>query len=156
MSEQLIIHGIPFNYPTAGESPGWGEAASDWAQAVTDSLNTLISVGDIFPTSASIANNQSSAVNVAGLAFNIANVKSAVIEYYIARSTSLSNLNEQGTISIIYRPSSTDWEMQRESLNDAGLLFSITSAGQLQYTSSNLSGTSYQGKIKFRARTLQP
>lgn len=156
MSRTLTIQNVPYTYPEAGETPGWGEAATDWAQAVTDAVNGIVGAGDILPTLATIANNQTIFTSVTGLIFNTTNVKAAHIEYMVFRSTNSTELDEIGSLSAIYNTSTTSWELGRRSTGDAGIEFSITSGGQIQYKSSNIAGTSYSGRIRFRARTLAP
>lgn len=132
-----------------------GLTATD-AQAAIDEIKTLIdnftvgSPGDIEETSFSLTNNQSSAADVTGLAFANGVVRSfqAIVSVYIDAS---SDLFEQFELNGIQRGS--DWVMSIESEgDDSGLSFSITSAGQVQYTSSNVAGFT-SGVAKFRAIT---
>jgi hypothetical protein len=104
-----------------------------------------VPVGDIAQTNFSFANNQSVAANITGLVFNNSSVRSFVSEVAIERGTSseayiLNGVNINGTFS-----------MSQESVgDDTGVEFSITSSGQVQYTSTD--GVS--GTIRFRARSL--
>ena len=108
------------------------------------------SAGDISETSFSFANNQASPANVTGLAFANGVVRSfqAIVSVYVDAS---SDLFEQFELNGIQR--GADWAMSIESEgDDSGLAFSITNAGQVQYTSANAAGFS-AGTIKFRAIT---
>lgn len=110
----------------------------------------LSSPGDISETSFSAANNQSSAADVTGLAFANGVVRSfqAQVSVFIDATSDLFEVfNLQG----IQKGSS--WDMSIDSTGDAsGIVFSITSAGQVQYQSSNISGF-ISNTIKFRATT---
>jgi len=108
------------------------------------------SAGDISETSFSAANNQSSAANVTGLAFNNAVVRSfkAIVSVYIDAT---SDLFEQFELQGIQKGS--QWDMSISSVGDSsGITFSITTGGQVQYTSTNVTGFS-SNTVKFRAWT---
>ena len=104
--------------------------------------------GDLDSTAFSFANNQSVAANVTGFAFANATVRgfNALVTVEIDAT---ADLFEQFNLQGIQKGSS--WNMSIESVGDnSGVAFSITSAGQVQYTSGNVSGFS-AGLIKFRA-----
>jgi hypothetical protein len=147
MSVTLTVNGTPYSFPSQGTNPAWGENIVDWAEAVTDVLSTLSSATDILNSSFTILDNQSSEQSVVGLSFDISLVRGAIIEYSLYRSGSTPK-DEKGTMWISY--DGTDWELSREANNDVGVVFTITNAGQVKYTSSN---TSASGVMKFRART---
>lgn len=108
------------------------------------------SAGDINETSFSAANNQVSAANVTGLAFANGTVRSfrADVSVFIDAT---ANLYEKFTLEGIQRDS--DWSMEVSSVGDASnVTFTITAAGQVQYTSGNEAGFS-SNTMKFRAVT---
>lgn len=155
----LTVGGVPYSYPQNSEL-GWGENATDWATAVTNQLSTLSVPGDISLTSFNLANNQSSSIDVIGLSFDIGSVLMATIEYYIKRSTDSSNYSEGGFLLAVYNPVSLTWSWNKYKAGSSGptsdgVQFSITSSGQVQYTSDNISGANYTGQIKFKARVLK-
>jgi len=109
------------------------------------------SPGDISETSFSAANNQSAAANVTGLAFANATVRSfeALVSVYVNATTSLYEVFKLQGIQ-----KGASWNMSATSTGDSsGFVFSITSAGQVQYTDSNYTGFS-AATVKFRAQTL--
>lgn len=65
--------------------------------------------------------------------------------------TGSSELMEVGTFSGVYRPSNSSWSLLNETFSgdDSGVTLSINSSGQLQYTSTNLSGTLLESQSKF-------
>lgn len=108
------------------------------------------SAGDINETSFAMANNQTIAANVTGLAFAAGTVRSFSALVSVAIDAT-ADLFEQFHLQGINR--GTAFSMSVDSVGDAsGVTFSITSAGQVQYTSGNAAGF-VSGAIKFRAIT---
>jgi hypothetical protein len=108
------------------------------------------SAGDIQETSFSLANNQAAAANVTGFAFAAGVVRSfeALVSVEIDAA---SDLYETFKLHGVQRGS--DFAMSVEGTGDNSLVvFSITTAGQVQYTSGNYT-TFVAGSIKFRAIT---
>jgi len=100
--------------------------------------------GDISQTSFTAADNQSSPANVTGLAFANGSVRSFFTQLSIVRNSTYAIYRLEG----IQKGSS--WEMsQNYTGDDTGLVFSITTGGQIQYTSSN---TGFTATLKFRAQ----
>lgn len=106
---------------------------------------------DIDETSFVGANNVSTPTDVTGLVFPNANVRvfTAVVSATVIATTSLY---EEFTIRGIQKGS--DWDIAISEVGDvSNVLFTITSSGQIQYTSPDYTGfTSLT--IKFRAITL--
>lgn len=87
----------------------------------------------------SFTNNQAVAANVTGLLLDSSSEKAAVIEYVIFRDGT-ADLFESGVIKAHFN--GTDWDHTLERQGDAGVSFSITSGGQIQYTSTDNAGSS--------------
>lgn len=103
------------------------------------------SSGDIAETSFTASNNQSSAANVTGLAFANATVRSFHALISIVRGSTY----QQSLIVGVQKGS--DWVMSETAIgDDCGISFTITTAGQIQYTSTN---TGSSATVKFRAFT---
>ena len=125
----------------------------DATSSIQTQLNSKIGLaaGDIADTLFSAANNQSSAANVTGLAFSNAVTRSFVAQVSVT-TVATANLYEQFELRGIQRAS--DWVFNVMSIGDnSGVTFSITSAGQIQYTSPNNAGF-VSCKIHFSASTL--
>lgn len=88
------------------------------------------------------------------------------LDVYISKTTTglyelvrLGNLGteliKEQTLRGVFRTTSLEWEIgAAESIgDDAGITFSMTSAGQLRYTSTNIAGTVADSFMKF---TIQP
>jgi len=158
LAKTLIVNNIPFEYPTSGQEPGWGGPATDWATEVTEVLSNIVGPDDILETTFNIANNQSSAQNVTGLVFNIGSVRSAVIEYNVYRTsdTTPNGLLETGEMHIAYNTATSSWLLGIGGVvGNSGVNFSITSLGQVQYTSTDIGDTNYSGLMKFSAKAKQ-
>ena len=114
------------------------------ATAIGDSSH----VGDIAHTSFAASNNQSSAASITGFAFAAASVRSfkALVSVSIDAT---SGLNESFDLQGIQLAGG--FVLSQSSVgDDSGIIFSITSAGQIQYTSTNVAGF-VSSKINFRA-----
>lgn len=109
------------------------------------------SAGDINETSFSLANNQASPANVTGLAFANAVVRSFEALVSVERDAD-SDLFEVFTLRGIQKGASWDMSVTANG-DDSGIVFSITSSGQIQYISSDLTGH-ISSVAKFRAITL--
>jgi hypothetical protein len=142
-SEVLSLSGQEITSNAATDSTAGHMTAAD--KAKLDSLGSG-SAGDIAETSFSFADNQSSAADVTGLAFANGTVRSFRAQVSINRG---ADGYEVFTLHGIQKAAS--WEMSAESTgDDTGVLFSITSAGQVQYTSTDATDG---GTMKFRAET---
>ncbi len=110
----------------------------------------IASTGDINETSFSLSNNQSSPANITSFVFANGSVRSfeALVSVYIDAT---SPLYEVFTLRGIQKSSSWDLSIS-SSGDDSQISLSITSAGQVQYTSANISGFN-SGVMKFRAIT---
>ena len=107
-----------------------------------------ITTGDIPQTSFVIANNQSAPANVTGLAFANGSIESAEVQYSIVINATTS-LYESGFIHLIQQ--SGTWSIaQMANFDNTNVIFSVTNAGQVQYTSPSYTGYS-SGKMQFRA-----
>jgi len=110
----------------------------------------------IVETQATIANNQTTFADVIGLVFDSSVTTSAQATYVIERNTdSITKLVETGTIRVFYNSQTDDWDMDRTFTGDAEMTdIDIDSDGQVQYKSSNESGSNYIGTIIFKATGL--
>jgi hypothetical protein len=113
-------------------------------------------VGAINETQFTIVNNQTTWADITGLSFNPTLLRGARIYYTINRkhTTPNSQITEFGRILISYNDTDTAWDISRESNNDAGIEMMITTAGQFQYKSSNISGSVDVSALRFEASTI--
>lgn len=154
MPVSVTINGEVFSYPAPRDPPGWGNQATDSFVALTNVVNSVSGPNDILQTVSNIANNQVSPMNIVGLSFNPAVVKGARVDYNVYRVTSTSEVVEQGSMYLSYKPNAATWDLVTIGSQGSNIVFSITSLGQVQYTSNNMSGINYVGSITFRAIAL--
>lgn len=107
-----------------------------------------------------LANNIASPTEVTGLVFNSDGVSQAVVEYLVQRvttGTGAHELIESGIFIVCYRPTTVGWSIVLVQINkpdDSGVDFTVTSSGQVQYTSSNIPGTPSISTVYWRSRTI--
>lgn len=119
----------------------------DWS---TFNNKASVILGDILPSSFNITNNQVAAANVTGFSFN-----SAAIRSFTAHVSVIINAttNKYETFNILGLQKNGSFDITIDGLGDnSGIVFGITSAGQITYTSTNNTGFT-SGTIKFRALT---
>lgn len=133
-------------------TPAWWNSLRDAGIAIEQWLGTYIT-----ETLFSIANNQVAPSDITGLAFDPTKIGGFTIDYRVYRNTTgggATELAEQGQLVGAYSPVAGTWEMtEGPDVGDAGIDFSITNAGQVQYTSTNISGTPANSYIRFKARS---
>lgn len=96
--------------------------------------------------SANILNNQTSPVSIQGL--NFTGSTSGRVSYEVRRVTDTQQKVALGELMLLYKASG--WQISDSYFGDAtGVSFSVTATGQIQYTSSNLTGSNYSGIIYF-------
>ena len=98
-----------------------------------------------------ITNNQTSATSLTGIVFDKLDVKAVKLLINVERSTDTvaEQLNETGEIWLSYSAKKDTWSIFLQSFgDDAGVTFTVTSGGQLQYTSTNLAGANYAGNLR--------
>jgi len=154
MPKKLIIGTDEFEFPEQGDSPDWAEQVTDWATAVTEALTTVQQPNDILTQAALIANLQTTPASIPGFSFDTSEVVAINAEYIVIRRTvsPAVNMVESGFLSGNF--DGTNWTISRRQQGEAGIEFSITPGGQVQYTSTDISGTSYEGVISFKAKVF--
>lgn len=154
MATTVTINGSSFSLPSQGDSAPWGDDLSDIILALIAVSNDTLGTADILTTSFNVANNQAVAANVNGLSFNTSLVRSAIIQYSLYRTSTTTEMSETGHIYVTYKSTAGTWEIAQSYAGSSDVTFTITNAGQVQYISSNFSGTSYSGKMKFNAKAF--
>jgi hypothetical protein len=116
---------------------------------IADQIGASAHAGDIAHTSFAAANNVSSPANVTGLAFAAASVRSFKVQISVSIDAT-TDLNEVFELTGVQLASG--FVMASSSVgDDSGVVFTITSAGQIQYTSQNSAGF-VSNTMKFRAQ----
>lgn len=115
-----------------------------------------IYVGDDTQGTFSMSNNQSSAASITNLSFSGSAFRGAVVQYTVYRYHSgVYEGSQVGTLYLGYRTNAADWKIDDIANGDlVGVTFTITAAGQVQYTSTNLSGSQTSFVMKWNYWTL--
>lgn len=141
------------NYTPSSEA---GESTANISAHIKGIDTALATAGGGESTgNTTIANNQSTAANVTGLSFSGATYRTVSIRYSIARATATVETNCQGELDMTYNTLAGTWSISNDATNsNAGITFDVTNAGQVTYTSTNISGTGYVGTIRWSAKTF--
>jgi len=152
------------NNAEQSEDDAADSAAASAASAVVAA--SYFGSGAIADTSFTIANNQSSSADVTGLSFNGALMRSAEFIAHFYRNTTGVGATELCAVVryfCAYKTVAASWDITPIGISGdvdsstgapAGVTLSITSAGQVQYTSTNITGTAASSVMHFRANTL--
>lgn len=154
MSTTITLNGSSYTVASQGSSPPWGDDQADLLLALVAIAQSTSGSGDILTTSFNLANNQVVAANVTSASFDDSTIRGFIMSYSIYRSTTLNEESETGQIFGCYKSTAGTWEIAQTYGGSSGVTFSITNAGQLQYTTTNLAGASYSGKLKFKASSF--
>jgi hypothetical protein len=150
----VTLNNKSFLIPTAGEE-GYAEELTAYLTELAVVANSFIQPLDILPTNFNFSNNQVAPADVTGLSFPTASVVGVTIDYVITRDNG-TKITEKGNL-YAYQ-GETNWHLAQGNVlsdsptGDVGILFSITSDGQVQYTSTNYAGQT-SGIITFTAKT---
>jgi hypothetical protein len=156
----ITINGQVISFPASGDSPDWSPAIVQFAQAVAAALAISTNAYDVSPQTFTIDSyNSASNVNIPNLTFPTNAVRTVFIRYSVYRTTNSANAYEAGDLVAIYNPNNatnSKWAVSqiRSAGGGANLTFNMTDAGQIQFTTTALSGSSHAGKIAFDARAF--
>lgn len=157
MATNISIQGTTIEFPTSGQSPNWAPALVDFAKAVEAALGTVVGPFDVPQQIYIMTSNANSNVDLPNLSFPTANVQGAQIFYSVYRNTSTETITETGFFVVNYNSTAAPglkWEISREYIGDAQVTFNITDVGQVQFSSSLITGTGHNGKIIYQAKAV--
>lgn len=98
-----------------------------------------------------ILNNQASVVSLQNLALDKTQVKSGRIDIDLRRKDDSSERRSVGSLFCVYRPVSDSWDIWPDLHGDEmGVVWTITAAGQIQYTSDNMAGGNYVSDFEYK------
>jgi hypothetical protein len=157
----IQIGSTTIDFPDSAASPNWSEAVIQFAQTVAEQLNITTGTYDVPSQYFSIdAYNGVSNVDIPALSFPPSAVRAVFIRYSVYRQTSLANVDEAGDIIVVYNPNNSvgyKWTMTTGNKTGKGgeITFNINDLGQMQFSTTALSGSGHTGKIAFNARALE-
>lgn len=159
MSRSITIQGTVIDFPAPGESPEWGQAVEDFAVAVQTALNGVAGAYDVSPQVMNIDayNPTSSATDITNLGFSTTSVRGAIINIAVSRQTNSTKATEISVLHIVYNAdggTGSKWSITRETTGDASIDFTVTDGGQVQFTTTAVSGSSHTGILSYSAKSL--
>lgn len=120
---------------------------------VRQAIQSLIGLGGGSQIKFAIA-NAVGPLPVTGLVLDKADFKGAIVHFDLERFTDTQNVQEQGFLFLTHDTDDDVWRISLSSnLDDAGVVFSITGAGEVEYTSDDLTGANYNGFIRISSIT---
>lgn len=159
----ITIGGTVIEVPNTTENPNWGPAMVTFFKAVEGAFASALGPYDIPPQVVNIDgssyNPASTPVDINGLSFSTTTVRSAFIEYSVYREADYSGPArisgvECGHIVVVYDTLNGTWSFSQDKIGDASITFYVTSAGQIQFTTTAVGTTNHVGKISFKATAL--
>lgn len=157
----INIQGTIINFPDSAQSPNWAEPIIQFAEAVAQALSTVTGPFDVPPQIYTLISNGNTDIALPSLTFPTADVRGAIIDYTVYRSSSgvgAVTLSDVGTLYINYNPNGPTghkWDISNEHNTLTGVTFSITDQGQVEFSSTVISGSSAVGFIGYTAKALQ-
>lgn len=154
----LIINDQVIQFPDTADSPDWSPAIVQFAQAVADALAISVNTGDVFPQFFPLdAYNSASNISVPALFFSTNTTRSIFIRYSVYRQTDSANADEAGDMIAIYNANNSvgqKWSLSigNKTGHDGQIAFNITDTGQVQFSTTPLTGANHVGKFAFEAR----
>lgn len=158
MSFTISIQGTEIEFPSSADSPNWAPAIDQFAQAVEAALSGLAGQFDVPPQVYVIDSfNPVTNQDLPNFAFPVTDVRSIFVRYAVFRNTSTTTAYETGDIEAIYSPANPNgnkWEISVSRVGDGSINFTITDAGQIQFSTSALGGINHTGKITATAQAV--
>lgn len=94
--------------------------------------------------------NDTADQEVTGLSFDKTDYKGAVFFFDVHRRTDDSNVQESGVAVLNHDSEDDAWRISKmiSSLDDSGTIFGVTSGGQVEVTTNDLTGDNYDGQLR--------
>jgi len=111
----------------------------------------LVSIGSVDQGDVSIINNQTTAADITGLSFVNTTVRAFNVDYTVYRKTDTASsaVAAVGRFRAVYNTQAGVWNSSQDSAGDSSIELSVTPSGQVQYTSTDISGTGYEGNLSY-------
>lgn len=155
------------NWPTAEDIENAEEeaaaaaasAAASAASAAASAASAAVFNTLMTETQFVVANAQAVAASITGLLFDEAVYRSVEVRYTMERRSATQGYRQHGRLIATYEAFAGAWSIANivdsgSSGPDTGVTFSITSGGQIQYTSDDVTGGTYVGKMRHRSFML--
>lgn len=155
MSVPIIINGVTVAFPSSGQDANWSSAVIQAIQLIAEALNISAGPFDIPPQNYVMTSNVNSNVDIPNLSFPVTDVSGAIVFYTVGRHTDTTVLSQTGFLLLNYdssRATNSKWQVTDQYTNSgAQIVFSMTDVGQVQFSTTSISGPNFAGHIQFRA-----
>ena len=154
MTKKLQVGDDIYNYPVQGDI-NYGEAATDWADAITEAVKEIKSPGDISTTEANLVGTSDGTFTtgtIPGLLFDTSFVQRILVEGNITRIiTGIGTLVESFTVVGAYN--GTSFNISASYSGDETEVELDVNAGQFTFKSLDNPNTTTLS-IKFKAKVI--
>jgi hypothetical protein len=155
----IVIQGTPIDFPNSASSPDWSPAVIQFAQAVETALNGVVGPFDISPQVLTLASNANTNLDIPNLAFSTSSVRGAFIKFAVYRKSTGSGATtvvESGNVIAVYNADATGnkWEWSTDFSGDSTATFNVTDTGQVQISTTAITGTYAAGFLTYSATAL--
>lgn len=157
----IVINGVTVNFPLSGDAPNWSTAIIQAIQLIAEALTLSNGPFDIPPQNYVMTSNVNTNVPIPNLSFPVSAVSGAIVFYGVNRSSTgigAQQLSQSGLLILNYDPTQSPgnlWQVNDEfaasSPSGAQISFSMSDTGQLQFSTTAITGVSPSGNINFRA-----
>lgn len=155
----ITIQGTPIAFPSSSQEPNWAPAIIQFAEAVEAALNGIVGPYDISPQVLALSSNINTNLDIPNLAFPTSAVRGAFIKYAIYRKSTgvgATTVVESGNIIAVYNADSggAKWEWSNDFSGTPTAVFNVTDTGQVQLTTTAITGTYAAGFLTYSATAL--
>lgn len=151
----IIFAGTTVAFPDSGSSPNWSGAVIQAMQLISEALAISSGPFDIPPQNYVMTANVNSNVDIPNLSFPVTDVSGAIVFYTVGRHTDSVAVSQTGFLLLNYDSSrgvGLKWQVMDQFTNSgAQITFSMTDVGQVQFSTTSISGSNFVGHIQFRA-----
>lgn len=155
----INIAGTDINIPNSGSAPNWAPAIIEAFQLIAEALSISAGPFDIPPQNFVMTSNVNNNVPIPNLSFPTNDVAGAVVFYNVHRSSDLPlSISQTGILLLNYdssRAPGLKWQVLDQYTNSgAQVMFTMTDVGQMEFSTTAISGTNPIGNINFRALSV--
>lgn len=148
----ITVQGTSITIPDSGTSPNWSQGIIQALELLASAVAISVGPYDITPQIYTMVSNANTNVSLTNLSFPTNQVRSAFIKYSVYRNTNSTTVTEGGQMIITYNGST--WDKIQSYGAGASVTFTVTNSGQVQFSSTAISGTGHIGSISYSAQCL--
>lgn len=137
--------------PVAGTLVGFNDAGTNLDIYTMDDLATALQSGGLLTAHTTTITNGATTSTVSEMLCVASSYKTYIIDYTIKRRTSTTSYNGSGKLICEYDERTTTWGITDVNFTSGhGVNFTISSSGQVGYSSDTIGGASYVSALDWR------